>query len=136
MSVWRISVNLPENIFDDSYFINIQSTINNTWINHKNTEYLSVNQVANYGVDKYFKHITQIDQQIILLAQSYYSKLVSNPYVKLNETYVVLGKCDNSSNPLSIEWDEVFSYPGSWTYIYPGFNFFFNNFSYLFIYLN
>ena len=129
MSVWRIS-DQTTSIFGNSYFINIQSTIANTWVNHKDTSDINVpvNQVANYGVDTFFQLIKQVGEEVILLLQSYYSLLVYTRYLKLNASVVIQGRCNVSlpasycaSNPSSIVWYNELSYQGSWTYIYPGF---------------
>ena len=109
-------------IFGSSYFIKI----NETWVNHKESSKLAANQVANYGVDSFYKFIGQVGQEIILFAQSFTNNGNPNPYYKLNSSVLVLGNCYNSScssNPSNIEWIDSLSYQGSWAIIYPGFSF-------------
>ena len=115
--MWRIlDIN---DLFKNSYFIRIQ---NNTWVNHKDSSDLTVNQVANYGVDSFFQFVAQVGKEIVLNLKSYLNTVINFPYLKLNSSYLILGNClhNNFNCDLSsIVWDG-FSYRGSWTYIYPG----------------
>ena len=105
----------------NSYFINIEYLVKDTWILYKDDSSLDKTQLPNLGINSFFQVINKTEKDVILFIKNNYG--INSLYYKLNISSLALGSCSLViCNSFQIKWnDNTNYYSGTWTNFYPDF---------------
>lgn len=109
-------------IFGDSYFISLESQVNNTWILYRSESSYNTNQMANLGVNSFFEVIDRTTDSVVLFTNHDMGVFDNIRYYKLNSSFLSLGSCllSYGCDSQQISWQKI-AFSGTWALIYPGY---------------